>query len=84
MSEAAALYEDDSTAGEQDLWQNAYDELLIGSTRRECVNHVIVINEGRVRRIPASYLRAITHHALIFRWNVTFRNHMPWSNRKKR
>ena len=29
----------------QSLWQNAYVERLIGSIRRECLDHVIVVNE---------------------------------------
>ena len=36
-------------------WQNPYVERLIGSIRRECLNHVIVFNEAHVRRILASY-----------------------------
>ncbi len=36
-------------------WQNPYCERLIGSIRRECLNHVIVLNEAHVRRILASY-----------------------------
>ena len=30
----------------QSPWQNAYIERLIGSTRRECLDHVIVLNEA--------------------------------------
>lgn len=36
-------------------WQNPYCERLIGSIRRECLNHVIVINERHLRRILRSY-----------------------------
>ncbi len=36
-------------------WQNPYAERLIGSIRRECLDHVIVFNEAHVRRILASY-----------------------------
>ena len=36
-------------------WQNPYVERLIGSIRRDCLNHVIVLNEAHVRRILASY-----------------------------
>ena len=36
-------------------WQNPYVERLIGSIRRECLNHVIVLNEAHLRRILASY-----------------------------
>src|SRR5262249_47382600 len=32
-------------------WQNCYVERIIGSIRRECLNHVIVINEWHLRRI---------------------------------
>ena len=36
-------------------WQNPYAERLIGSIRRECLNHVIVLNERHLRRILRSY-----------------------------
>jgi len=38
-------------------WQNPYVERLIGSIRRECLDHMIVLNEQHLRRIIASYLR---------------------------
>jgi transposase InsO family protein len=38
-------------------WQNCYVERLIGSIRRECLNHVIVINDNHLRRILKSYIR---------------------------
>ncbi|HEX9875920.1 MAG TPA: integrase core domain-containing protein [Gammaproteobacteria bacterium] len=37
-------------------WQNAYAERVIGSIRRECLDHVIVLNEGHLRQILQSYL----------------------------
>ena len=37
-------------------WQNPYAERLIGSIRRECLDHVIVINERHLRRLLRSYL----------------------------
>jgi putative transposase len=37
-------------------WQNPYVERLIGSFRRECLDHVIVINDKHLRRILKSYL----------------------------
>ena len=37
-------------------WQNPYAERIIGSIRRECLNHVIVLNEDHLRRILTSYL----------------------------
>jgi transposase InsO family protein len=36
-------------------WQNPYVERLIGSIRRECLDHVIVLNEGHLQRILAEY-----------------------------
>jgi hypothetical protein len=37
-------------------WQNAYAERLIGSIRRECLDHVIVVNETGLSRILTRYL----------------------------
>ena len=39
----------------QSPWQNAYVERLIGSIRRECLDHVIVFNEASLRRVLKSY-----------------------------
>jgi len=36
-------------------WQNPYVERLIGSIRRECLDHVIVLNEAHLKRILSSY-----------------------------
>ena len=38
-------------------WQNACAERLIGSIRRECVDHLIVMGEAHLRRILQSYAR---------------------------
>ena len=35
--------------------QNPYAERLIGSIRRECLDHVIVLNEDHLHRILAEY-----------------------------
>ena len=49
-------------------WQNAYAERLIGSIRRECLDHVIVWNERGLRHIlkvyVAYYERSRTHLSL--------------------
>ena len=37
-------------------WQNPYVERLIGSMRRECVDHVIALNERSLQRILRSYI----------------------------
>ena len=36
-------------------WQNGYAERVIGSIRRECLDHVIVLNEVGLRRILAQH-----------------------------
>jgi putative transposase len=36
-------------------WQRAYVERLIGSIRRECLDHVMVFNESSLRRIVSTY-----------------------------
>jgi putative transposase len=42
-------------AAPQSPWQNSYAERLIGSIRRECLDHVIVLNEYHLRRVLRSY-----------------------------
>ena len=39
----------------QSPWQNPYAERLIGSIRRECLDHLIVLGEGQLRRILREY-----------------------------
>jgi transposase InsO family protein len=36
-------------------WQNSFAERLIGSIRRECVDHVVVLGEAHLRRILQTY-----------------------------
>jgi transposase InsO family protein len=36
-------------------WQNGFAERLIGSIRRECVDHIIVLGEMHLRRVVKSY-----------------------------
>jgi transposase InsO family protein len=38
------------------VWQNAYAERPIGSIRRECTDHVVVLGEQHLRHILLSYL----------------------------
>jgi putative transposase len=49
-------------------WQNAYAERLIGSIRRECLDHVIVGHARGLRRVLHAYveyyLRSRTHLSL--------------------
>jgi pimeloyl-ACP methyl ester carboxylesterase len=49
-------------------WQNPYAERLIGSIRRECLDHIVVWNERSLRRTLKNYFayyqRSRTHLAL--------------------
>ena len=49
-------------------WQSPYVERVIGSIRRECLDHVIVLNERHLREILLLYIdyyqRSRTHLAL--------------------
>jgi transposase InsO family protein len=38
-------------------WQNGYAERLIGSIRRECLDHIVVWGEAHLRRILRTYAR---------------------------
>ena len=40
-------------------WQNAYAERLIGSIRREVLDHVVVLGERHLRHVLLSYM---TYH----------------------
>jgi putative transposase len=49
-------------------WQNAYVERFIGSVRRECLDHVVVLSAAGLRRILNEYVsyysRTRTHLGL--------------------
>jgi transposase InsO family protein len=49
-------------------WQNPFVERLIGSIRRDCLDHVIVLNESHLSRILTSYFQYYhydrTHYGL--------------------
>ena len=49
-------------------WQNPYVERLIGTLRRECLDHIVVLNDAHLRRLLSHYLLyyhgARTHLAL--------------------
>jgi transposase InsO family protein len=38
-------------------WQNGFAERLIGSIRRECVDHVVALGEAHLRKILQAYAR---------------------------
>lgn len=49
-------------------WQNAHVERVIGSIRRECLDHIVIFNEGHLRRVLSAYVdyyhRSRTHLSL--------------------
>jgi transposase InsO family protein len=49
-------------------WQNAHVERVIGSIRRECLDHIVIFNERHLRRVLSSYVdyyqRTRTHLSL--------------------
>jgi transposase InsO family protein len=49
-------------------WQNAYVERIIGSIRRECLDHIIILDERHLRRVLSAYFeyhhRSRTHLSL--------------------
>jgi len=47
-------------------WQNPYVERVIGSIRRDLLDHVIVLNEQHLRRLLTDYLT----------YNHGFRTHL--------
>jgi transposase InsO family protein len=55
-------------------WQNPYVERLIGTIRRECLNHVIVLNEAHLMRILRDYFEYY-HNA---RTHQSLDNNAPW------
>jgi transposase InsO family protein len=42
-------------------WQNGFAERLIGSIRRECVDHLVVLGEAHLRHILRTYARYYNH-----------------------
>jgi putative transposase len=49
-------------------WQNAFVERVIGSIRRECLDHIVIFNERHLRRVLSTYIdyyhRTRTHLSL--------------------
>ena len=67
-STIAAMQINEIVTAPRSPWQNAYVERLIGSIRRECLDHVIVLSSAGLQRVLADYvayyMTARTHLSL--------------------
>ncbi len=54
--QAAALGIKEVMTAPRSPWQNPYAERLIGSIRRECLDHMIVLGERHLKRVLSSYV----------------------------
>jgi putative transposase len=52
----SALLTSEVLSAPRSPWQRAYVERVIGSIRRECLDHVLILNEASLRRTIRSYL----------------------------
>ena len=58
-------------------WQNAYVERIIGSIRRECLDHVIVLNEAGLQQILTFAREPISRSPKTRRVRVQSHRHQP-------
>jgi len=67
-STIAAMKINEVVTAPRSPWQNAYVERLIGSIRRECLDHIIVLSPDGLQRVLAEYvayyMTARTHLSL--------------------
>ncbi len=57
----ASLGMEETLIAPRSPWQNPYVERLIGTLRRECLDHVIVMNEPHLRRVIRDFLEYYHH-----------------------
>ena len=55
-------------------WQNGYAERVMGSIRRDCLDHVVVFGEGHLRHLLNSYQNITTRSARTSRFARTRRS----------
>ena len=63
-----ALEIEDIMTAPQSPWQNPYAERVIGSIRRECLAHMVILGELHLKRILADY--AEYYHSVRTRLNT--------------
>jgi transposase InsO family protein len=59
---AASLGMQEKVIAPRSPWQNPYVERLIGSLRRECLDHVVILNERHLHGVIREYLDYYHHH----------------------
>jgi len=66
--QVAALGMKEVVTAPRSPWQNAYVERVIGSIRRECLNHLVVLTDRQLKRVLREYVdyynRVRTHLSL--------------------
>ena len=60
-------------------WQNPFVERLIGSVRRECLDHVIVLNERHLKRILREYFDYYNNSRTHMSLNGNARCRLKWN-----
>ena len=58
-------------------WQNPFVERLIGSLRRECLDHVIILGEDHLRRILSEYVDDYHHDRTHYSLEKDTPSHRP-------
>jgi transposase InsO family protein len=58
-------------------WQNGYAERLIGSIRRECLDHVIVFSERHLRHLLLCYMEYYNGTRTHLSWGKMHRSRAP-------
>jgi transposase InsO family protein len=56
LRSARTLEIEDVRTSPRSPWQNPYVERLIGSIRRECLDHVVIVSENHLRHVLREYL----------------------------
>ena len=62
VGRVAGLSMEEKVIAPRSPWQNSYAERLIGSLRRECLDHVIILNERHLKMVLQEYVEYYHRH----------------------